>query len=97
MSKHRLLLTAGISMLALFITVHPGQAQGFYDGRNLRMIVSFFPGGGFDVYSRLIARHLPRYIPGRRSVIVQNNTTTVPRIYVVADDGSLNLAYCWQA
>lgn len=36
------------------------------------MIVSYNPGGGYDLYSRVIARHLPRHIPGNPNVIVQN-------------------------
>lgn len=48
------------------------QAGGFYHGRTVRLIVGYGAGGGFDLYSRLIARHLGRYIPGRPTVIVEN-------------------------
>jgi tripartite-type tricarboxylate transporter receptor subunit TctC len=46
--------------------------QESYEGQRLSIVVSYFPGGGYDIYSRLFARHLPRYIPGRPSIIVQN-------------------------
>ena len=35
-------------------------------------MVGAIPGGGFDAFARLLARHLPRYIPGRPKIIVQN-------------------------
>lgn len=46
--------------------------QPYYRGKTLRFIVGFSPGGGHDTYTRLIAKHLSRYIPGNPSVIVQN-------------------------
>ena len=44
----------------------------FYRGKTVRMIVGFSAGGGYDQYSRLIARHLAKYIPGNPAVIVEN-------------------------
>lgn len=44
----------------------------FYRGRTVRILVGFTPGGGFDVYSRVIARHLGKHIPGSPAVIVEN-------------------------
>jgi tripartite-type tricarboxylate transporter receptor subunit TctC len=46
----------------------------FYRGKTVRIIVGFSAGGGFDAYSRLIARHLGRYVPGNPQVIVENMT-----------------------
>lgn len=68
----RLLLTALTLSVALLVTIASVQAQDFYKGRRLSIIVSYVPGGGYDMYSRLIARHLSRYIPGNPSIIVQN-------------------------
>lgn len=48
------------------------KGQEFYEGRRINIVVSYFPGGGYDIYSRLFARHLPRHMPGRPSIIVQN-------------------------
>jgi len=47
-------------------------ASGFYEGKTMTFIVSFPPGGGYDIYARLLARHLPKYIPGKPGVLVQN-------------------------
>lgn len=44
----------------------------FYRGKTMKIVVGFPPGGGFDLYSRLIARHMPKYIPGRPNMIVEN-------------------------
>ena len=49
-------------------------AQDFYQGKTIRLIVGFAAGGGFDTYSRAIARHLGRHIPGNPSVVVENMT-----------------------
>jgi tripartite-type tricarboxylate transporter receptor subunit TctC len=48
--------------------------DGYYRGRTVRLIVAFSPGGGYDTYSRTIARHLGKYIPGNPSVVVDNMT-----------------------
>jgi len=44
----------------------------FYQGKTVQLIVGHGAGGGFDVYSRAIARHLGKYIPGKPSIIVDN-------------------------
>ena len=44
----------------------------FYRSNVVRIIVGFPPGGGADVYSRLIARHLGRFIPGNPTLAVTN-------------------------
>jgi tripartite-type tricarboxylate transporter receptor subunit TctC len=44
----------------------------FYRGKTVRIIVGHGVGGGFDVWSRAIARHLGKYVPGNPTVIVEN-------------------------
>jgi tripartite-type tricarboxylate transporter receptor subunit TctC len=44
----------------------------FYRGKTVRIIVGFSAGGGYDQYSRLIGRHLSKYIPGNPNVVVEN-------------------------
>lgn len=44
----------------------------FYQGKTIQIIVGHGAGGGFDVYSRAIARHLGKHIPGKPSIIVDN-------------------------
>jgi tripartite-type tricarboxylate transporter receptor subunit TctC len=44
----------------------------FYRGKDLRMIISSSVGGGYDIYARLIAKHLTRYLPGNPTIVPQN-------------------------
>ena len=44
----------------------------FFRGKTVRIVVGFSAGGGYDQYSRLIARHLSRHIPGNPNVLVDN-------------------------
>jgi tripartite-type tricarboxylate transporter receptor subunit TctC len=49
-----------------------GAQDSFYAGKTIRLIVGLSAGGGYDVYSRTIARHLGKHIPGNPSVAVEN-------------------------
>ncbi|NIO09791.1 MAG: hypothetical protein GTO40_18020, partial [Deltaproteobacteria bacterium] len=46
----------------------------FYAGKTIRFIVGFSPGGGYDTYTRAIARHIGKYIPGNPTPVVMNMT-----------------------
>ena len=48
------------------------QAEAFYKGKVLRIIVGSPPGGGFDTTARLVSRHIGNHIPGKPEVIVEN-------------------------
>jgi tripartite-type tricarboxylate transporter receptor subunit TctC len=53
----------------------PSAAQdpaAFYRGKTMRIVVGFSSGGGYDIYARVLARHIGRYIPGNPTVVVQN-------------------------
>jgi tripartite-type tricarboxylate transporter receptor subunit TctC len=54
----------------------PASAQddvaAFYKGKQLRMIVGSAAGGGYDLFARIVARHIVHHIPGNPSIIVQN-------------------------
>ena len=43
-----------------------------YAGKTVRIVVGYPPGGGFDTYARLLARHRPQHIPGKPAVVVEN-------------------------
>ena len=59
---------AGVAILA----AAPAAADDFYRGKTINIIVGFGPGGGYDLYARLLARHLGKHVPGNPSVVVQN-------------------------
>src|SRR5262245_64462097 len=46
--------------------------EDFYRGKQIRIVIRAAPGGNYDLYSRLLARHIVRFIPGRPSVIPVN-------------------------
>ena len=48
------------------------QGDPFYKGKTIRVIVGFTPGGFYDRWARLIARYMPKYIPGNPEMIIQN-------------------------
>jgi tripartite-type tricarboxylate transporter receptor subunit TctC len=49
-------------------------AQEFYRGKTVRVIVGGSAGGGFDIYTRAMARHMAKHIPGNPTLIVENMT-----------------------
>ena len=50
----------------------PAAELSFFQGKTIRIVVGTSPGGGFDVYSRALARHIGNYIPGNPTFIVEN-------------------------
>ncbi len=46
--------------------------EDFYRGKTVKIIVATTPGALFDVWGRLLARHMPRYIPGNPNMVVEN-------------------------
>lgn len=75
--KRKKYYRAFVSVLAVLFWVvvleAPGaQGASFYQGKAIRTVVGYSPGGGFDTFARLLARHLGRYIPGKPKIIVQN-------------------------
>jgi tripartite-type tricarboxylate transporter receptor subunit TctC len=58
--------------LMLTIWASPSGAADFYQGKTITIIVGYAAGGGYDTYSRTLARHIGNHIPGHPTVIVQN-------------------------
>jgi len=62
-----------LAALAGLVLAGPARAEAdFFRNKVVRIIVGFGAGGGYDVFARVVARHLTRYIPGNPSVIVEN-------------------------
>jgi tripartite-type tricarboxylate transporter receptor subunit TctC len=63
------------TVLATVLAVAPAHAESvanFYKHRQVDLIVGSGPGGGYDIYARLLARHFGKFIPGHPPIIVQN-------------------------
>src|SRR5262245_31478607 len=92
---HRLACVVIVAALA----PEPASAQEtpaqFYRGRQITVIVGSSAGGGYDIYARLLARHMPKYIPGNPGMIVANmpgagSNTAAAHVYNVAPrDGTI--------
>ena len=49
----------------------PSPAE-FYKGRTVSIVVGFATGGAYDPYARVVARHLPKYLPGAPTIVIRN-------------------------
>lgn len=49
-------------------------AQESFKGKTIRFMVGYSAGGSFDLYTRVIARHFPKHLPGNPNTIVENMT-----------------------
>jgi tripartite-type tricarboxylate transporter receptor subunit TctC len=63
----------GLVALAASATIAVAQdVATFYRGKTITLVVGYGPGGGYDIYARLLSRVLGKYIPGNPNVVVQN-------------------------
>ena len=83
-----------------FFLVWSSEVQGqapFYQGKTIRMLVGFSPGGSNDLWTRLIAQHMGKYVPGKPEIVVQNMTgggsmVAANHVYNVGKPDGLTLA-----
>ena len=69
------MLRIAAAAVVLALAGAPAQADGvadFYKGKVVNLVVGYGSGGGYDVYGRLVATHLGKYIPGNPTVVIQN-------------------------
>jgi tripartite-type tricarboxylate transporter receptor subunit TctC len=74
--NYRLVLGSICAVAAVnMFAVAPASADAvsdFYKDRNVDLIVGYNPGGGYDAYTRLLGRHIGKYIPSKPTVVVKN-------------------------
>jgi len=72
--KRRLTIAALLGIAGCFLVEQGSPALGadFYQGKTMRLIVGSAPGGGYDTYTRLIARHIGHHIAGEPATVVEN-------------------------
>jgi len=108
MKNYRLSLVVSLTTLLLvltscFISSLRAQEAPYYQGKTIRIVVGFTPGGFYDRWARLSARYLPKYIPGSPEIIVQNmagagGLIAANHVYAVAKPDGLTLgALSWGA
>lgn len=77
MKKRTFLMLMTGSIVATFIcqaVFVSSAASASFPSKNIVWIVPFSPGGGFDTYSRAIARVMPKYLPNQVNVVIKNVT-----------------------
>jgi len=71
--RRKALRTIVLSFLfVVFLSPFDLLAAPFYEGKTLRIVCGSLPGGGYDRMARMLARHLPQYLPGKPTIIVEN-------------------------
>jgi tripartite-type tricarboxylate transporter receptor subunit TctC len=68
---NRMFMLTALAVL-LAAPAHSETAEEFFKGKQMALIVGYNPGGSYDVYSRLAAQLLPRYIPGSPVIAVKH-------------------------
>ncbi len=98
--RQRALLAVGIVWGFVLLAMAPAQSASddFYRGKNIRIVVGFAAGGGFDTYSRVIGRHMGKFIPGNPTFVVDNMTgagslIAANHVYRVAKPDGLTIGH----
>jgi tripartite-type tricarboxylate transporter receptor subunit TctC len=65
-------MSVSVVIATAAITSVPARAADYYAGKSIDLVVGNYPGGGFDIYARTLARHLGRNIPGNPTIVVKN-------------------------
>jgi tripartite-type tricarboxylate transporter receptor subunit TctC len=69
------LLAAVVAAALLFgsnIASHAAETEALYKGKTVIVYIGFAPGGSYDYFGRLVARHIGRHLPGNPTVIAQS-------------------------
>ena len=89
-----------VTIAMLFLWIVPVRVdtsvESFYRGQNLRILVGYGPGTGYDVYARVLGRHISRFLPGQPTIVVQNmpgaaSLTMTNNLYNVAPRDGLTI------
>jgi len=86
-------------LVVLAFAAHANAAgDDFYRSKNVRIVVGFSAGGGFDTYARTLARHMGKHIPGSPAVVVENMTgagslIAANHVYKVAKPDGLTIGH----
>jgi tripartite-type tricarboxylate transporter receptor subunit TctC len=93
-------LAIAIVLGFVLLAVAPAKSASddFYRGKNIRIVVGFAAGGGFDTYSRVIGRHMGKFIPGNPTFVVDNMTgagslIAANHVYKVAKPDGLTIGH----
>jgi tripartite-type tricarboxylate transporter receptor subunit TctC len=96
----RVMFRVALATVALATTAHLACAEDvaeFYKGKQVSVYIGFTAGGGYDVYARLVAKHMGNHIPGNPVLVPKNMAGAGSRkvtgyIYSVAPKDGTSLA-----
>jgi tripartite-type tricarboxylate transporter receptor subunit TctC len=91
-----------LAVVALGGSARSQTAEAFYKGKTITLIIGYSPGGTYDVYARLAASLLPRYIPGNPTIVPRNmpgagSITAGNHLYAQAPRDGLTIGMISQA
>jgi tripartite-type tricarboxylate transporter receptor subunit TctC len=89
-------VVAMITGIVLFSGAAHATTHEFYKGKTIKIVVGFLAGDVYDLWARLYAQHMPKHIPGKPDIIVQNMTgagsmIAANHVYSVAKPDGLTL------
>jgi tripartite-type tricarboxylate transporter receptor subunit TctC len=64
----------GVALALAPMSAQAAGVEDFYKGKTVSLIIGYSAGGGYDLYGRLVARYISKYIPGRPTIVPQNLT-----------------------
>src|SRR5262249_53896951 len=67
-----MLLALGVVLLATATDVRAQSPADFYKGRDLDLYIGYSPGGAYDLYARMIGRHMGAHLPGQPTLVPKN-------------------------
>ncbi len=70
--RSALCMAAALGCATSFSAPAPAEAQDFFSGKRIRLLIGATAGGGYDTYGRMFARHYGNFLPGKPMVIPQN-------------------------
>ena len=96
-SNYAVRTTAIVFLVCVLASSAFAQAP-FYSGKTVRIIVGGSAGGGYDTYTRTIARHLGKHVPGNPTFVVENMTgagslIAANHVYKVAKPDGLTIGH----
>ncbi len=72
MSNMKTQLASALLAAALLAAPAHAQEAEFYKGKSIDLFIGYAPGGGYDTYARLVARHMGDFIPGKPNFVPKN-------------------------
>jgi tripartite-type tricarboxylate transporter receptor subunit TctC len=92
-----LAIIMGGALLASQAPTGLARAEDFYKGKTINVYIGSAPGAGYDIYSRLVVRHLGNHIPGGPVLVPRNmpggsSRTAAAHLYNIASKDGLSLA-----